>query len=163
MSKRRFRKQKLPSEPVELEITSLSHEGRGIAHIDGKVAFVDGALAGETVTASYIRRRNSYDELRTEVVQKASPLRVTPPCAFAGTCGGCSLQHMEPAAQIEFKQSVLLEQMTQAHIDYMLGKIPMGRFLEVTEAAAMVAWLSSEDCSFSTGAVFDLTGGRATY
>jgi 23S rRNA (uracil1939-C5)-methyltransferase len=114
MSKRRFRKQKLPSEPVELEITSLSHEGRGIAHIDGKVAFVDGALAGETVTASYIRRRNSYDELRTEVVQKASPLRVTPPCAFAGTCGGCSLQHMEPAAQIEFKQSVLLEQMTQA-------------------------------------------------
>ena len=114
MSKRRFRKQKLPAEPVELEITSLSHEGRGISHIDGKVAFVDGALEGERVIASYIRRRNSYDELRTESVQQASPLRVTPPCAFAGTCGGCSLQHMDPAAQIEFKQSVLLEQMAQA-------------------------------------------------
>jgi 3-oxoacyl-[acyl-carrier protein] reductase len=60
-------------------------------------------------------------------------------------------------------KTAMFEQMTQAHIDYMLGKIPMGRFLEVGEAAAMVAWLSSEECSFSTGAVFDLTGGRATY
>ncbi|MDO9094085.1 MAG: SDR family NAD(P)-dependent oxidoreductase [Rubrivivax sp.] len=60
-------------------------------------------------------------------------------------------------------KTAMFEQMTQAHIDYMLGKIPMGRFLEVQEAAAMVAWLSSEECSFSTGAVFDLTGGRSTY
>lgn len=57
----------------------------------------------------------------------------------------------------------MFAQMTQQHIDYMLGKIPMGRLLEVQEIAAMVAWLSSEDCSFSTGAVFDITGGRATY
>ena len=60
-------------------------------------------------------------------------------------------------------KTAMFDQMTQAHIDYMLGKIPMGRFLAVQEIAAMVAWLSSEDCSFSTGAVFDLTGGRATY
>ena len=60
-------------------------------------------------------------------------------------------------------RTAMFEQMTQQHIDYMLGKIPMGRFLEVQEIAAMVAWLSSEDCSFSTGAVFDITGGRATY
>ena len=60
-------------------------------------------------------------------------------------------------------KTAMFEQMTQAHIDYMLGKIPMGRFLDVQEIAAMVAWLSSEECSFSTGAVFDLTGGRATY
>jgi 2-dehydro-3-deoxy-L-rhamnonate dehydrogenase (NAD+) len=60
-------------------------------------------------------------------------------------------------------KTAMFEQMTQAHIDYMLGKIPMGRFLEVQEIAAMVAWLSSDDCSFSTGAVFDITGGRATY
>jgi 3-oxoacyl-[acyl-carrier protein] reductase len=60
-------------------------------------------------------------------------------------------------------RTAMFEQMTQAHIDYMLGKIPMGRFVEVDEIAAMVAWLSSEECSFSTGAVFDLTGGRATY
>ena len=60
-------------------------------------------------------------------------------------------------------KTAMFEQMTQAHIDYMLGKTPMGRFLEVEEIAAMVAWLASEDCSFSTGAVFDITGGRATY
>ena len=60
-------------------------------------------------------------------------------------------------------KTAMFDQMTQAHIDYMLGKIPMGRFVEVGEIAAMVAWLASEECSFSTGAVFDLTGGRATY
>jgi 3-oxoacyl-[acyl-carrier protein] reductase len=57
----------------------------------------------------------------------------------------------------------MLEQMTQAHIDYMLSKIPMGRFGQKEEAAALVAWLCSEECSFSTGSVFDLSGGRATY
>jgi 3-oxoacyl-[acyl-carrier protein] reductase len=57
----------------------------------------------------------------------------------------------------------MLQQMTQAHIDYMLSKIPMGRFGKKEEAAALVAWLCSEECSFSTGAVFDLSGGRATY
>ena len=60
-------------------------------------------------------------------------------------------------------KTAMFEQMTQAHIDYMLSKIPMGRLLMPDEIAAMVAWLSSEDCSFSTGAVFDITGGRATY
>ena len=60
-------------------------------------------------------------------------------------------------------RTAMFDQMTQGHIDYMLGKIPMGRFVEVREVAAMVAWLASEECSFSTGAVFDLTGGRATY
>ena len=60
-------------------------------------------------------------------------------------------------------KTAMFEQMTQAHIDYMLGKIPMGRFVNVEEIAAMVAWLASAECSFSTGAVFDLTGGRATY
>jgi 3-oxoacyl-[acyl-carrier protein] reductase len=57
----------------------------------------------------------------------------------------------------------MLEQMTPAHIEYMLSKIPMGRFGKKEEAAALVAWLCSEDCSFSTGSVFDLSGGRATY
>lgn len=57
----------------------------------------------------------------------------------------------------------IFEQMSQAHIDFMLSKIPRGRFLEVDEAAAMIAWLASPENSFSTGAVFDLSGGRATY
>jgi NAD(P)-dependent dehydrogenase (short-subunit alcohol dehydrogenase family) len=53
--------------------------------------------------------------------------------------------------------------MKQEHIDFMLSKIPMNRFLLVEEAAAMIAWLSSEDCAFTTGAVFDISGGRAVY
>jgi len=57
----------------------------------------------------------------------------------------------------------IFDQMAQEHIDYMLAKIPMGRFLQVDEVAALIAWLSSADCSFSTGAVFDISGGRAVY
>ena len=57
----------------------------------------------------------------------------------------------------------IFDQMKQEHVDYMLAKIPMGRFLEVDEIAAMICWLASEECSFSTGAVFDISGGRATY
>jgi len=60
-------------------------------------------------------------------------------------------------------KTAMFDTMAQTHIDYMLSKIPMGRFLQVDELASMVCWLSSEDCSFSTGAVFDITGGRSTY
>ena len=60
-------------------------------------------------------------------------------------------------------QTGMFSQMTQAHIDFMLSKIPMGRFGTPEEIASMVGWLCTEDCSFSTGAVFDLSGGRSTY
>ncbi|MFO1325653.1 MAG: SDR family NAD(P)-dependent oxidoreductase [Burkholderiales bacterium] len=60
-------------------------------------------------------------------------------------------------------RTAIFDQMTQQHIDFMLSKIPLGRFGTVDEIAALVCWLASEDCSFSTGAVFDLSGGRATY
>ncbi|WP_315705269.1 MULTISPECIES: SDR family NAD(P)-dependent oxidoreductase [unclassified Bradyrhizobium] len=60
-------------------------------------------------------------------------------------------------------KTAIFDQMTQTHIDFMLSKIPKGRFVLVEELAAMVAWLASEDCAFSTGAVFDISGGRATY
>jgi 2-dehydro-3-deoxy-L-rhamnonate dehydrogenase (NAD+) len=60
-------------------------------------------------------------------------------------------------------RTAIFDQLTQQHIDFMLSKIPKGRFVLVEELAAMVAWLSSEDCAFSTGAVFDISGGRATY
>lgn len=60
-------------------------------------------------------------------------------------------------------RTAIFDQMTQQHIDFMLSKIPIGRFGLVEEIAAMICWLASEDCSFSTGAVFDLSGGRATY
>ena len=60
-------------------------------------------------------------------------------------------------------KTAIFDQMTKQHIDYMLSKIPMNRFVTVDEIASLVCWLASEDCSFSTGAVFDISGGRATY
>ena len=72
---------------------------------------------------------------------------------------GVLVNAVSPAAA----KTAIFDSMTQQHIDFMLSKIPMGRFLQVDEAAAMIAWLATEDCSFSTGAVFDLSGGRATY
>src|SRR6218665_122296 len=96
--------------PVELTIDRFSHEGRGIASIEGKLAFVEGALPGETVRATYFATHKKYDELRTDAVLSASPDRVQPPCAHFSICGGCSLQHMSREAQITFKQGVLAEQ-----------------------------------------------------
>ena len=72
---------------------------------------------------------------------------------------GVLVNAVSPAAA----RTAMFATMTQQHIDFMLSKIPMGRFLEVDEAAAMVTWLASEECSFTTGSVFDLSGGRATY
>jgi len=72
---------------------------------------------------------------------------------------GILVNAITPAAA----KTEMFDQMTQQHIDYMLSRIPMNRFVQVEELAAMIAWLSSEDCSFSTGAVFDVSGGRATY
>ena len=60
-------------------------------------------------------------------------------------------------------KTAIFEQMSESHIEYMRSKIPMGRFVEVDEIAALVCWLASAECSFSTGAVFDISGGRATY
>ena len=76
-----------------------------------------------------------------------------------GLKGDKAIQPITPAAA----KTALFDQMSEEHIAYMLSKIPMNRFVGVGEIAAMVAWLSSEECSFSTGAVFDLSGGRATY
>jgi 2-dehydro-3-deoxy-L-rhamnonate dehydrogenase (NAD+) len=90
---------------------------------------------------------------------KAGLIALTKSLAKETATKGLLVNAITPAVA----RTAMFEQMTQAHIDYMLGKIPMGRLLEVQEIAAMVAWLSSEDCSFSTGAVFDITGGRATY
>ena len=76
---------------------------------------------------------------------------------LAGT--GVIANCITPAAA----RTPIFDQMSQEHIDYMLSKIPLNRFLEPDEAAALIAWLASEECAFSTGAVFDISGGRATY
>jgi NAD(P)-dependent dehydrogenase (short-subunit alcohol dehydrogenase family) len=90
---------------------------------------------------------------------KAGLIGLTKSLAKEVATKGVLVNAITPAAA----KTEMFGQMTQAHIDYMLSKIPMNRFVLVEELAAMIAWLSSEDCSFSTGAVFDVSGGRATY
>lgn len=107
---RRRSKKSLPKTPVELCIEKLSHDGRGIAYSDGKTQFVEGALPGERVLAVYTNQRSKFDELRAEQILDASPERVTPPCAHAHLCGGCSLQHLATEAQIRHKEQVMIEQ-----------------------------------------------------
>ena len=105
------RRKKLPPDPIEATIESLSHEGRGIAHVDGKTIFIDGALAGETVMFRYARRRSRYAEGFVETVVQASARRIEAKCQHYGLCGGCRLQHMQPTDQIKHKGIVLLEQL----------------------------------------------------
>jgi 23S rRNA (uracil1939-C5)-methyltransferase len=106
MSKKR---KSLPSEPIEAQIESLAHDGRGVARLDGKTVFVHGALAGERVRVRLTRRLRRHDEAVVTEVLEPSAQRVEPRCAHFGVCGGCALQHMEAAAQIENKQAILAD------------------------------------------------------
>ncbi|MFZ5662949.1 MAG: 23S rRNA (uracil(1939)-C(5))-methyltransferase RlmD [Pseudomonadota bacterium] len=100
--------------PLELDITDLTHDGRGVARRPdgpgaGKTVFVSGALPGERVRAVQTGRHRSFDEARTVEVLQAAPERVAPRCAHFGACGGCALQHYAEDRQILAKQRVLLE------------------------------------------------------
>lgn len=93
----------------EAAIEGLSHDGRGVARIAGKTVFVADALPGERVRARLVRRHRDFDEAETLEVITASTDRVVPRCPHFGTCGGCVLQHLAPAAQIAAKQNVLAQ------------------------------------------------------
>jgi len=90
-----------------LLIESLDHEGRGVAHRDGKAVFVDGALTGELVEATTYRRKHSFEQAQVSRILQASPYRVKPRCRWFGICGGCTHQHLHEAAQVAAKQRVL--------------------------------------------------------
>ncbi len=93
----------------EATIVDLAQDGRGIARVAGKTVFVDGALPGESVRFRIHKRRAQFDEASLLQVLTASPERVEPRCAHFGVCGGCSLQHLSPDAQIMAKQAQLLD------------------------------------------------------
>jgi len=88
-------------------IESLDHEARGIARQEGKTIFVDGALPGEVVEYASFRRKPSYELAHLIRVVSTSPVRVVPRCPHFGVCGGCAMQHFDPAAQVAAKQRVL--------------------------------------------------------
>ncbi len=106
---RRSRKPKLPNYPVRANIESLSHDGRGVTHIEGKTVFIDGVLPGEEVSFFYTGRSRKHDTGKVCEIFTASEHRVEPKCAHADICGGCSLQHMAPEQQIAYKQQTLLD------------------------------------------------------
>ena len=81
----------------EALIESLDNEGRGVARVDGKAIFIEGALPGERVEYSSYRRKPTYEQAQVVRVIKPSSQRVTPACPHFGVCGGCSMQHLEPA------------------------------------------------------------------
>ena len=99
------------AEQFVVQVESLDLEGRGIARHDGKVTFIAGALPGETVRAEVVGRKPKFDRARLLEVLDESPLRVRPACPHfglhAGACGGCSMQHVEPRAQVAIKQRAL--------------------------------------------------------
>ena len=103
-------KKKLPQDPVTVDIESLSHDGRGVTHVDGKVVFIDEALPGETVEFVYTDSRKDYAEGKVIKVLTRSEHRVEPACPHFGVCGGCSFQHVDDGEQIHFKEELLRDQ-----------------------------------------------------
>ena len=112
-------------------VASLSHDGRGVARIDGKTVFIEGALPGERVRFRYFNKRKNYDSGGLVEILEASPNRVTPPCPHFGVCGGCDLQHLRPAIQIQAKQRIVAEQL--AH----LGKVEPRNWLAPVTGPAL--------------------------
>jgi 23S rRNA (uracil1939-C5)-methyltransferase len=103
---------------ITASIEKLSHDGRGIARIDGKITFIDGALEGEEVTFEYTRKKRDFDEGRVISIEKASPFRVEPRCPHHGMCGGCSLQHLDETKQINEKEKLMLDALARiGHVE----------------------------------------------
>lgn len=103
------RRQSLPQTPVAASVVDLTHEGVGVARVDGKTVFIDQALPGEDVHFIYTQRKRNFDHGKLHSIDKPSALRVTPGCPHFGICGGCSLQHLQAEQQIHFKQKILLD------------------------------------------------------
>ena len=142
---------------IEVNLIAPYLTCRHVAPVMTKAA--NGKGYGRIVNIASVAGKEGNPNASHYSASKAGLIALTKSLAKETATKGVLVNAITPAVA----KTAMFDQMTQQHIDYMLGKIPMGRFLEVQEIAAMVAWLSSEDCSFSTGAVFDITGGRATY
>lgn len=115
-------------QPETAKVTDLSHEGRGVAHVDGKTVFIDDALPGELVEWQRVKRGSNFDEGRLLRVIEASPDRVEPRCAHFGMCGGCVLQHLSVEQQLQFKQRQLTESLAR------IGKVTPAEILPPLQA-----------------------------
>ena len=109
-----------PIQPVAL-IESLDHEGRGVAHVDGKAIFVEGALPRERVVYQASRKKKNFETATLISILRHSPERVVPKCIYYGLCGGCLLQHADYALQVAAKQRVLEDNLAR------IGKVECER------------------------------------
>lgn len=96
-------------EELTVEIASAAFEGKSIARVEGYVLFVDGAVPGDEVVVKVVKTKKQYGEARLVEVLKPSPLRASPHCPYAGTCGGCRWQHVDYSAQLRFKEQQVRE------------------------------------------------------
>lgn len=112
-------------------VVDLSHEGRGIAHVDGKATFIDDALPGEQVEFRRVKRHRNFDEARLERVLVASLDRVAPGCVHFGVCGGCVLQHLASDKQLAFKEQQLFDSLER------IGRVPSPEKLPALQAGTL--------------------------
>ena len=114
---------------------------------------------GRIVNIASVAGKEGNPNAAAYSASKAGVISLTKSLGKELATSGISVNCITPAAA----KTAIFDQMTEQHINYMLSKIPMGRFVQVEEIAALACWLASEDCSFSTAGVFDISGGRATY
>ena len=138
---------------IDINVNGVFHCNRAIA------PFMRQQDYGRIVNIASVAGKEGNPNASAYSASKAAVIGLTKSLGKELAKTGIRVNCVTPAAV----KTTMFDQMTQQHIDFMLSKIPMGRFGQVEEIAAMVAWLCTEDCSFSTGAVFDLSGGRATY
>lgn len=138
---------------LDINLNGVFHVCRAV------VPYMVAAGYGRIVNVASIAGKEGNPNAAAYSASKAGVIALTKSLGKETAGKNIAVNCVTPAAA----RTKIFDQMKQEHIDYMLARIPRGRFLEVDEAAAMIAWLASEDNSFTTGAVFDLSGGRATY
>jgi 3-oxoacyl-[acyl-carrier protein] reductase len=138
---------------IDINLNGLFYCNRAVAPLMVKNGY------GRIVNISSIAGKEGNPTASAYSTSKAGVIGLTKSLGKELSKTGVTVNAITPATV----DTEILAQVSQAHIDYMLSKIPMGRFGNVDELAAIIAWLASEECSFTTAAVFDISGGRATY
>jgi 3-oxoacyl-[acyl-carrier protein] reductase len=138
---------------VEVNLFGVFHCCRAI------LPFMERQGYGRVVNIASVAGKEGNPNAGAYSASKAAVIGLTKSLGKEHASSDIAVNCVTPAAA----RTRIFDQMAQSHIDFMLSKIPRGRFLEVDEAASMIAWLCSKENSFTTGAVFDLSGGRATY
>ena len=123
------------------------------------IPFMDKNNYGRIVNIASIAGKEGNPNASAYSTSKAGVIGLTKSLGKELALKNIAVNCVTPAAA----KTRIFDQMTEEHIDYMLSKIPRNRFVDLDEVASLVTWLSSEECSYSTGAVFDISGGRATY